>query len=75
MLADLLYINRELRFGKTDHVSLKRSAISVMKSKHSQVKCDRGGCKNHSGRCAMDDAWEAAMESADNEFNDPEDAA
>ena len=75
MLAEVLVYNRIPKTPKKAPSPSRKRAISIMKSRFPEAKCDKGGCKNHDGRCAMDDAWDQAMEIAQDELSGPEGAA
>lgn len=75
MLSEVLALNPSTSFRSGRHKPVEKRALKIMKSRFPHAKCDRGGCKNHTGRCSMDDWWEQAMEIAQDELTDPEDAA
>jgi hypothetical protein len=73
MLAEIQVLKPGIRIARSHTLALRRRTIQIMKAM--APTCDRGGCKNHAGRCSMDDAWEVASAEAADELSSPEEIA
>lgn len=49
---------------------IKERAAIIMRAILPLPRCDRGGCKNHTGPCALDVYWEGALQKAEEELTE-----
>lgn len=73
MLSDVQSYKPGITIAKSRKLAVQRLSIKLMRA--AQPSCNRGGCKNHEGRCSMDDAWELANAQANEELSIPEEIA
>lgn len=75
MFADVMTITPYVKIGESRRNPVEKRAKQILRERFSDTKCDRGGCRKHSGRCAWNDAWDQAYEIAELELAPPPGAA